>query len=144
MAMMTRWWSGVAKEKYSRVELYHWLIMGRSRNWPDLRSPIYKKSEIYKLYVFGSIPNPESFKYFFQLLWPWRDCKVFQRWGSLTWPGDLTLGDLDLKFSGKLRYSCRTAMQKMVSQGCVFNPPVGGGLNKRCMVRDRIGNVVEY
>ena len=65
-----------------------------------------QKSETYKLEVIGSIPKLESSKYFSPPLWSWRDWKVFRRWGHLTWPGDLTLGDLDLKFSGKLRHSC--------------------------------------
>ena len=36
----------------------------------------------------------------------------FRRWGHLTWPGDLTLGDLDLQFSGKLRSSCPNSYAK--------------------------------
>ena len=40
--------------------------------------------------LLGSVPNHESFKSFSQPLWPWCNCKVFRRWGYLTWPGDLT------------------------------------------------------
>ena len=36
----------------------------------------------------------------------------FQRWGHLTWPDDLTLDDLDLQFSGKLRNSCPNSYAK--------------------------------
>ena len=36
----------------------------------------------------------------------------FRRWGHLTWPGDMTLGDLDLQFSGKFRNSCPNSCAK--------------------------------
>ena len=73
------------------------------------------------LQVLGSKPNPESFKSFSPPLWLWCDWKVFRRWGHLTWSGDLTLGDLDLKFSGKLRNICPNSYAKNIRE--MFTPP---------------------
>ena len=75
----------------------------------------------------GYILNPESFKSVSPPLWPWRDWKVFRRWGHLTWPGDLILGDLDLKFSGKLLDHCSNNYAKNNLGGGVFNPRTAGG-----------------
>ena len=67
--------------------------------------------------VLSRTPNPESFKSFSQPLCPWRDRNFFRRWGHLTWPGDLTLNDMDLIFSGKLRNSCSKSYAKNL-RGC--------------------------
>ena len=61
---------------------------------------------------------------------------IFRRWDHLTWSGDLTLGDLDLKFSGKLRNSCPNSYAKPLFSYREKNlrglftppPPVGRGL----------------
>ena len=45
----------------------------------------------------------------------------FRRWGHLIWPGDLTLGDLDLKFSGKLRNIWPNSYAKNLRG--MFTPP---------------------
>ena len=38
---------GLRQSKYNRVDFFaHWLIMGRSQKWPDLRSPISKIRDI--------------------------------------------------------------------------------------------------
>ena len=74
-------------------------LMGRSQNWPDLRSPISKFFDIHFIDTVAcsnrwgfqgnrsvgvALTNIQTF---------------FMRWGHLTWPGDLTLRDLCLKFS---------------------------------------------
>ena len=46
----------------------------------------------------------------------------FRRCGHLIWPGGLTLGDLDLKFSGKLRNIWPNSYAKK-PQGDVHPPP---------------------
>ena len=43
----------------------HWLIMERSGSWPDPRSSIYQKSEIYKLYVLVALLSSENLKGFY-------------------------------------------------------------------------------
>ena len=53
----------------------------------------------------------------------------FRRWGHLTWPGDLTFGDLDLKLSGLLQNSCPNSCTKnggaaaKKTRGCSNTPP---------------------
>ena len=84
-------------DKYLRhLSFPHWLIMGRSQNWPDLRSPITNPRYTSCRYLLGGIPNPESFKSFSQPLWPCRDWKAFFSevgsldmawWPDAWWPG---------------------------------------------------------
>ena len=49
----------------------------------------------------------------------------FRRWGHLSWPGDLTFGNLHLNFSGKLRKSCPNSYAKNLRG---VHPPVERGL----------------
>ena len=65
----------------------------------------------------------------------------------MTWPGDLNFGDLDLKFSGKLRKSCSNSYaKKPKGGGCSNIPPVGRGLtvygNGTSKKRDRIQKIL--
>ena len=90
------------KHKTGSLIFAHWLIMGRSRKWPDLRSPISKIKDIHfvgtddlitflKFHNFSSNTVAGARLYFF-----------FVRYGHLTWPGDLTLHDPGSKLSQKL------------------------------------------
>ena len=73
----------------------HWLIMERSQNWPDLRSPISKFRDFIDTGTF------HRYWYGYQSLkvsrWSVIRCSYdehsifFLRWGHLTCPGDLTL-----------------------------------------------------
>ena len=68
----------------------HWLIMVRSRNWPDLWSQILKIRDIQVVGIHD-------------IMWPLRSLKVRNPFFTLTWPVDLTFGDLGLKFVHKMR-----------------------------------------
>ena len=46
--------------------------------------------------------NAEGLKPIGYLVWPLRSLKVRNPFLTLTWPGDLTFGDLGLKFSHKV------------------------------------------
>ena len=46
--------------------------------------------------------NAESLKPIGYLVWPLRSLKVRNQFFTLTWPGDLTFGDMGLKFLYKV------------------------------------------
>ena len=73
----------------------HWFIMERSQNWPDPRSPISKFRSI----NFIDVTNITRWKFQGDRLVgvAMTSIQASLRWGHLTWPGDLTLTDLNLK-----------------------------------------------
>ena len=90
----------------------HWLIMERSRNWPDLRSPISKFGDKHFIDTVTDInrwqfQGDRSFGVAMMSIQTF-----FLRWGNLAWPGDLTLSDLGLKFSQHVRKICMNRFAK--------------------------------
>ena len=84
----------------------YWLIMVRSRNWPDLWSQI---SKIRDIQVVGIYDLMKHWRFGNQsdiyIVWPLRSLKVRNPFLTLTWPGDLTFGDLGLNFLHKVSNS---------------------------------------
>ena len=72
----------------------------------------YQNSEIYLLETLLLVLIAESFKAIVQSVQLWRACKIFMWWGHLTWPGDLILRDLGLKFSQHMRKRCMIKFPK--------------------------------
>ena len=89
----------------------HWLIMERSQNWPDLRSPIWKFRDI-RFIDTGTDINRWKFQSDRSFGVGMTNIQSFLRWGHLTWPGDLTLSDLGLKFSQSVRKRCMNSYAK--------------------------------
>ena len=96
----------------ARLSIFsYWLIMESKQNWPDLGSPI-SKFRIYILWILLPIASTESLNVIGHWVWLWRALKRILRWGHLTWPGDMTLSDLDLKFSQHVRKRCMNRCAK--------------------------------
>ena len=94
----------------------HCLIMVRSRNWPDLGSSILKFQEKHFIDNVTDISRSQGGQSYL-----WLALKLFQRWGHLTWPGDLTLNDLDLKFKQNVRNGCMNRFfEKDITPRCCF------------------------
>ena len=125
----------------------HCLIMGRSQNWPDLRSPRSKIRDIrfvaidvlmisWKLYI----DRPRTvFTVASQIFSGGRV--------RLTWPGDLTWGDPGIKFSEMvrnwwlIRYAKNGGTKRRrffaireKPHGGVPPPPAGRGLRFGCLL----------
>ena len=85
----------------------HWLIMGRSRAWPDLRSPIYK-SWTDKLWMVLASSSSESLKTSGSELRLWYELKPFWRLGHVTRTGDVTWCYPDKKKTQKIKLIWKT------------------------------------
>ena len=103
----------------------HW-HMERSQNWPDLRSLI---STFWDMHFIDTVTCVNR--------WKFQDNRsvsvaltsiqtFFMRWDHLTWPGDLTLRDLSLKFAQHMRKRCTIGLPKR--RRCA--PPSSGNLEK--------------
>ena len=85
--------------------------MVRSRNWSDLGWQISKIRDIQVVseknprYTSMTLWNAEGLKPIGYLVWPLGSLKVRNPFLTLTWPGDLTFGDLELKFLHKVSNS---------------------------------------
>ena len=66
--------------------------------------------------------NAEGLKPIGYLVWPLRSLKVRNPFLTLTWPGDLTFGDLGLKFLRKVSNSIVSGTEKMAAlRAAVFS-----------------------
>ena len=108
----------------------HCFIMGMSQNSSDLRSQISKFRDIrfvgpLTLITYMKLQSDRSKGVARARVW------IFWRLGHWTWPGDLTLGDLGLKFSHDVRKiyqnSCAEENLREVSK----HPPARRGLTKK-------------
>ena len=90
----------------------HWLIIiERSQNWPVLRSPI---STFWDTNFVDTVTciNHSKFEGNCLVGVALTIIQTFMRWGHLTWPGDLTLRNLGLKFSKHMRKRCMITCAK--------------------------------
>ena len=85
--------------KPSQMGFPHWLIM-ISRYWPDFTLVRYKYPLFICIYFASSVTliNPCKFLVI-QSVRLRRVYEVFRKLGHLSWPGDLTFGDLGLTFN---------------------------------------------
>ena len=122
------------------------LTMERSQNWLDLRSPISKFWYIHFIAILICI-NRWKFQGIIQSVKLWRAFKRFMKWGHLTWPGDMTLSDVGLKFLQHMLKGCMNRCAK--KRWTIWKHGVGEGevstLNSphpiRAKVRLRPGGV---
>ena len=98
-------------EKGSNRVFPHWLIMERSRDWPDLRSPI---SKIRNIQIVGIYTLMKSCKFqIFRIAtvgWARLQTFLVVRSLNVTWWPDLT--DLGSTFLHNVRNWCRTQFKK--------------------------------
>ena len=89
----------------------HLLIIERSQNWSDLRSPISKFWEVHFINNLTRI-KPWKFQDYRSVGVAMTSIQTFSEVGHLTWPGDLTLIDLGLKFSEHVQKICTNRCAK--------------------------------
>ena len=132
------------KHKTGSLIFAHWLIMGRSRKWPDLRSPISKIQDIHfvgtdDLIIFRKFHNfPSNPVAGARLL---NFCKVWSLdltwWPDLAWPRIETFTKVAKKMGDKVGENpaaLRAAVFLLSAKnrrGGVETPPAGRRLSKK-------------
>ena len=105
--------------------------MERSQSWPDLGSPTLKFRDMHFIDTVTDL-NRRKFQDDRSFDVAMTCIQTFLMWDHLTWPGDLTLSDLGLKFSRCVRKRCLNRLFLRFlrqSWGCPITPPARRGLS---------------